>query len=150
MLAAYRRWLHAQWPAGTVEPLPQSGPGGATAIPGVRIIGDLAGTSLLKSSAASGASAITLILAEKGFKASVDPDVLDVAILGGGLAGNLLARQLLGALPELAIGLFERETSASYKVGEATVEISWNEGDAAAACGIQNQSGNICLRFANP
>jgi len=87
MLAAYRRWLHAQWPAGTVEPLPQSGPGGATAIPGVRIIGDLAGTPLLKSSAASGASAITLILAEKGFKASVDPDVLDVAILGAGPAG---------------------------------------------------------------
>ena len=50
----------------------------------------------------------------------------DVAILGGGLAGNLLARQLRRALPELRIGLFERSTSASYKVGEATVEIAAN------------------------
>ena len=33
---------------------------------------------------------------------------LDVAILGGGLAGNLLARQLRRTLPELRIGLFER------------------------------------------
>ena len=50
----------------------------------------------------------------------------DVAIMGGGLAGNLLARQLRRTLPELSIGLFERETSASYKVGEATVEIASN------------------------
>jgi thioredoxin reductase/Fe-S-cluster-containing hydrogenase component 2 len=87
MLATYRRWLHAQWPAGTVEPLPQSGPGGVTTIPGVRIIGDLAGVPLLKPSAASGAAAIKLILAEKGFKASSDPDVIDVAIAGAGVAG---------------------------------------------------------------
>jgi flavin-dependent dehydrogenase len=47
----------------------------------------------------------------------------DVAILGGGLAGNLLARQLKRRLPELRIGLFERARSTSFKVGEATVEI---------------------------
>jgi flavin-dependent dehydrogenase len=51
---------------------------------------------------------------------------LDVAILGGGLAGNLLARQLRRSLPELRVGLFERSTSSSYKVGEATVEIAAN------------------------
>lgn len=51
---------------------------------------------------------------------------LDVAILGGGLAGNLLARQLRRTLPELRIGLFERSSSTSYKVGEATVEIAAN------------------------
>jgi flavin-dependent dehydrogenase len=51
---------------------------------------------------------------------------LDVAILGGGLAGNLLARQLRRTLPELRIGLFEREAGTSYKVGEATVEIAAN------------------------
>ncbi len=50
----------------------------------------------------------------------------DVAILGGGLAGNLLARQLRRSQPELRIGLFEHATSASYKVGEATVEIAAN------------------------
>jgi len=87
MLATYRRWLHAQWPAGTVERLPQSGPGGVTAIPGVRIIGELAGVPLLNSSAASGARAIKLIQAEKGFKPSTDPEVFDVAIVGAGVAG---------------------------------------------------------------
>jgi flavin-dependent dehydrogenase len=51
---------------------------------------------------------------------------LDVAIVGGGLAGNLLARQLHRSAPELRIGLFERATHASYKVGEATVEIAAN------------------------
>ncbi len=51
---------------------------------------------------------------------------LDVAIVGGGLAGNLLARQLRRTLPELSIGLFEKSTSPSYKVGEATVEIAAN------------------------
>ncbi len=51
---------------------------------------------------------------------------LDVAILGGGLAGNLLARQLRRTLPELRIALFERSSSTSYKVGEATVEIAAN------------------------
>jgi flavin-dependent dehydrogenase len=49
---------------------------------------------------------------------------LDVAILGGGLAGNFLARQLRRTLPDLRIGLFERTTETSYKVGESTVEIS--------------------------
>ena len=53
------------------------------------------------------------------------PD-FDVAILGGGLAGNLLARQLRRTLPELRIGLFERSAATSYKVGEATVEIAAN------------------------
>ena len=56
----------------------------------------------------------------------------DVAILGGGLAGNLLARQLRRTLPELRIGLFERSTSTSYKVGEATVEIAANYLDPPA------------------
>jgi len=87
MLSIYRRWLHGQWPAGTVEPLPQSGPGGVTTIAGVRIIGELAGTTLLKASAASGADAVALILAEKGFTRSTNPELLDVAIVGGGIAG---------------------------------------------------------------
>lgn len=50
----------------------------------------------------------------------------DVAIVGGGLAGNLLARQLRRQLPALRVGLFERETGTDYKVGEATVEITAN------------------------
>ncbi len=51
---------------------------------------------------------------------------LDVAIVGGGLAGNLLARQLRRRLPELSVALFERDTHRDYKVGESTVEIASN------------------------
>jgi flavin-dependent dehydrogenase len=51
---------------------------------------------------------------------------LDVAIVGGGLAGNLLARQLHRRAPQLRVGMFEMETRSSYKVGEATVEITAN------------------------
>ncbi len=51
---------------------------------------------------------------------------LDVAIVGGGLAGNLLARQLHRTAPGLRLGLFERAHQTSYKVGEATVEIAAN------------------------
>jgi flavin-dependent dehydrogenase len=47
----------------------------------------------------------------------------DVAILGGGLAGNLLARQLTRSVPGARIGLFEKSTETSWKVGESVVEI---------------------------
>jgi flavin-dependent dehydrogenase len=49
---------------------------------------------------------------------------LDVAVLGGGLAGNLLARQVRRRLPGLRVALLERSTERSYKVGESTVEIA--------------------------
>ena len=48
---------------------------------------------------------------------------VDVAIIGGGLAGTLLARQLRRANPELSVALFEKSTQRSFKVGESTVEI---------------------------
>jgi flavin-dependent dehydrogenase len=48
---------------------------------------------------------------------------LDVAILGGGLAGSLLARQLCRQRPGLRVGLFEQEHHPTPKVGESTVEI---------------------------
>ncbi|MBD7987248.1 tryptophan 7-halogenase [Luteimonas sp. Sa2BVA3] len=52
---------------------------------------------------------------------------VDVAILGGGLAGLTLALQLRQADPTLAITIFERRThpapEAAFKVGESTVEI---------------------------
>lgn len=49
---------------------------------------------------------------------------LDVAIVGGGIAGNLLARQLRLTEPALRVGLFERSREHAYKVGESSVEIS--------------------------
>ena len=50
------------------------------------------------------------------------PD-LDVVILGGGLAGGLLARQLRLQRPDLRVLCCERATERSFKVGEATVEL---------------------------
>lgn len=50
----------------------------------------------------------------------------DVCILGGGLAGQLLARQLRRCAPHLSIAVFEKESPPAYKVGESTVEIASN------------------------
>ena len=49
---------------------------------------------------------------------------LDVAILGGGMAGHLLARQLRRTLPELSVGLFDKSTENPHKVGESMVAIA--------------------------
>jgi flavin-dependent dehydrogenase len=51
---------------------------------------------------------------------------VDIAILGGGLAGNLLARQLRRTIPDLSVALYERSSDTSWKVGESTVELASN------------------------
>jgi len=51
---------------------------------------------------------------------------LDVAILGGGMAGNLLARQLVRQLPDRRIALFDKKRAHTYNVGESMVEIASN------------------------
>ena len=51
---------------------------------------------------------------------------IDVAILGGGLAGNLLARQLRREVPGARVAIFEKSRERGYKVGESTVEIATN------------------------
>ncbi len=51
---------------------------------------------------------------------------LDVLILGGGLAGGLLARHLRRHLPSLSVGLVERRVDRDWKVGESTVELAGN------------------------
>lgn len=48
----------------------------------------------------------------------------DVAILGAGLAGSCLARQLQRAVPGIEVGVFDRSAGCDYKVGESTVEIA--------------------------
>jgi flavin-dependent dehydrogenase len=51
---------------------------------------------------------------------------VDVAILGGGLAANFLARLLRRQSNHLSVAMFERDVERSYKVGESTVEIASN------------------------
>src|ERR1700750_1797129 len=88
ILSRYTKWLHTQWPAGTVEKLPVSGPDGTTALPGVRIVGDLTGIPLLKFSSHTGAEAVRAILRtpESGNR-KPDSGELDLAIIGAGVAG---------------------------------------------------------------
>ena len=104
IIERYTKWLHTQWPAGTVEKLPVSGPDGVTAQPGVRIVGDLTGIPLLKFSSHTGAQAVRAILKEEGFSRpesvnrlqrtrsdgqafKPESDLLDLAIIGAGVAG---------------------------------------------------------------
>jgi len=90
MIKKYYHWLHGQWPAGTVEKLPEVGENGITNVAGVRIVGDLTGIPLLKFSSDTGAKAVQAILAESDFSSarnSKDADVVDVAIIGAGVSG---------------------------------------------------------------
>ncbi|MEY2498472.1 MAG: hypothetical protein QOD12_2028 [Verrucomicrobiota bacterium] len=89
IIERYTKWLHAQWPAGTVEKLPVSGPEGVTAQAGVRIVGDLTGIPLLKFSSHTGAQAVRAILREPDFAKGGERDstVLDLAVIGAGVAG---------------------------------------------------------------
>ena len=88
-LNRYARWLHTGWPAGTPERLPVVGETGQTAVPGLRVVGDLCGVPLLKFAVDSGAAAIQAVLAEPDFAAARGRSgVLDVAVVGGGVAGG--------------------------------------------------------------
>jgi thioredoxin reductase/NAD-dependent dihydropyrimidine dehydrogenase PreA subunit len=82
------QWLHTGWPAGTVEKLPDTWEDGTTAVPGVRVVGDLTCIPLLKFSVDTGVKAVRAILAEPDFRKG-DPEgkTLDLAIIGGGLSG---------------------------------------------------------------
>lgn len=88
-IASYTRWLHTRWPAGAVEKLPVTGENGLTNLPGVRIAGDLSGIPLLKFSSQTATNAVRAILQEPDFlkRDTSQPDVLDLAIVGGGVAG---------------------------------------------------------------
>lgn len=54
------------------------------------------------------------------------PTQIDVAILGGGMAGSLLARQLSLNLSGHRIDVFERKAAHWHNVGESMVEIASN------------------------
>jgi flavin-dependent dehydrogenase len=50
-------------------------------------------------------------------------DAFDVVILGGGKAGNLLARQLRREVRDASVLVVERSRERSHKVGESTVDV---------------------------
>ena len=94
-IASYTRWLHTQWPAGTVEHAPEAQPDGSTNVAGLYIVGDLTGVPLLKFSADTGTRAVMTIEADPGFKDrdTSDESVVDVAIVGGGVSGFAAAKE---------------------------------------------------------
>ena len=88
----YYNWLHGQWPTGTIEALPEIREQGATALPGVTVVGDLTGIPLLKFSADTGARAVRHFLAEPEFANRKPTDnILDLVIIGGGVSGMAAA-----------------------------------------------------------
>ena len=90
LIKKYYHWLHGKWPAGKVEKLPDVGEDGATNVPGIRVVGDLSGIPLLKFSSDTGAKAVRAFLAEPDFAGQRDEksdDVVDIAIIGGGVSG---------------------------------------------------------------
>ncbi len=94
LIQRYAKWLHTQWPAGTVENLPDVAEDGSTQVPGLYVVGDLTGIPLLKFSAHTGARAIQTIVGDSAFqhdRGATDAHVLDVVIIGGGVSGMAAA-----------------------------------------------------------
>jgi NosR/NirI family nitrous oxide reductase transcriptional regulator len=101
-ITRYTHWLHGRWPAGLVEKLPEVNSDGTTAVPGVRVVGDLTGVPLLKFAADSGAraaQAVALELGDAKAGAEAEDGPADLAIVGGGVAG------LAAALEAKKLGL---------------------------------------------
>ncbi|MBL8860342.1 MAG: NAD(P)-binding domain-containing protein [Planctomycetes bacterium] len=86
----YTEWLHGQWPAGTVEKLPEVRADGSTNVPGLYVVGDLTGIPLLKFSSDTGARAVKTIAEDPQFESERkrgDSGVLDLVIIGAGVSG---------------------------------------------------------------
>ncbi|MCG8404812.1 MAG: NAD(P)-binding domain-containing protein [Phycisphaerales bacterium] len=112
LIGRYMRWLHTGWPAGTVEKLPEVNEDGTTAVPGLRVVGDLTGIPLLKFSVDTGAKAVQAVLKEPDFnRGDAGDDVLDLAIIGGGLSG-------------IAAAIEAKKAGLNFKVFEASKTFS--------------------------
>lgn len=104
----YMKWLHTQWPAGTVEKLPRVREDGSTNVPGLYIVGDLTGIPLLKFSCDTGAKAVQTIVDDPAFqssRAAGAAGVRDLIIIGGGVSG--MAAALEAKKRELDFDLLE-------------------------------------------
>jgi len=92
LIKRYARWLHTQWPAGTVEKLPEVREDGSSAVPGLYVTGDLTGVPLLKFSADTGAGAVRTIAADTAFeRRERSGEVWDLAVVGAGVSGMAAA-----------------------------------------------------------
>ncbi len=96
MLSKYYKWLHGRWPAGHVEKLPVVNEDGSTKVPGLFVAGDLRGVPLLKFALDSGARTAGLVAAELGDSRGEQDGALDLAIIGGGVAGMAAAVEAKG------------------------------------------------------
>ncbi|MDP7348678.1 MAG: FAD-binding protein, partial [Phycisphaeraceae bacterium] len=78
-----------------MEKLPRTHEDGSTNVPGLYIVGDLTGVPLLKFSAHTGARAVQTIVTDPAFarRDTSNDQVLDVAIIGGGVSGFAAARE---------------------------------------------------------
>ncbi|MDP6529259.1 MAG: NAD(P)-binding domain-containing protein [Gemmatimonadota bacterium] len=89
-LRRYIHWLHTGWPSGDVNRLPEVRPDGTTRVDGLLVAGDLRGVPLLKFAAESGARIVRTIasgMSETGTGTGSPDEPVDVAIVGGGVAG---------------------------------------------------------------
>jgi NosR/NirI family nitrous oxide reductase transcriptional regulator len=112
LVKRYTRWLHTQWPAGTVEKLPEVRPDGSTRVPGLYVVGDLTGVPLLKFSSDTGARAVQTIAKDPAFeKRSRDEGILDLVIVGAGVSG-------------MAAALEARRLGLRFEILEATEPFS--------------------------
>jgi len=112
LIGRYTRWLHAQWPAGHVEKLPVVQPDGSTNVSGLYIVGDLTGIPLLKFSSDTGARAVKTIANDANFqKRNQQDEVVDVAIVGGGVSG-------------FSAALEAKQQGLTYKLFEASEPFS--------------------------
>ena len=119
IIERYTKWLHTQWPAGTVEKLPDSGEDGATALPGVRIVGDLTGIPLLKFSSDTGARAVRAIL--RGEQVEVDGAVVQM------LHGDELAPKRPIATPIVVAANGPKGIAVARELGDGVMTIGGGE-----------------------
>ena len=149
-LRQYTHWLHTQWPAGLVEKLPMASEDGTTNVSGVYVVGDLRGVPLLKFATDGGARAVRHIVEDRAFQAlrkqTGDTDVVDIAIVGGGVAGMAAAieAKTAGLTLPLSVRLTGNRGKNTVSVNPAVTNarpVSGNKVDGNNVSGSNSTTG---------